>query len=90
MEPASFGLTEETDGVVLKFCCEECRFSFKYDPKVLNMLPATFQIHKNDGNVTVLPPPNHIPFQRVVDTLYDREVELNTTRTIYMFWRWLN
>ena len=84
MEPSVFGLAEETEGVILKFCSETCKEFFQSNPKVLNLIPATFQVALNEGKATVIPPPNHVAFQRVVDTLYDREVELNTTRTIHI------
>lgn len=82
MEPAAVGLTEKAEGVVLKFCSEECRVSFRSNPKVLNLLPATFKISINDGRVTVLPPACHITLQRVVDFVYDHEEELTASQTI--------
>lgn len=82
MEPAAIGLTEKAEDVVLKFCSEECRISFRSNPKVLNLLPATFKISINDGKVIVLPPPCHTTLQRVVDFVYDREEELTASRTI--------
>lgn len=84
MEPAAVGLAEERDGVVLKFCSEDCRCSFKHDPKVLNLLPAIFKICIKDGNVSILSPPKHVVFQRIVDTLYDDELDMNSTRTVYI------
>ena len=84
MEQSAFGLAEKTEGVILKFCSERCKEFFQSNPKVLDLIPATFQVAINEGKATVIPPPNHVVFQRVVDTLYDREVELNTTRIIYI------
>ena len=84
MEPAAIGLTEKAEDVVLKFCSEECRISFRSNPKVLNLLPATFKISINDGKVIILPPPYHTTLQRVVDFVYDREEEL-TAPELYVY-----
>ena len=84
MEPAATGLSDKTEGVILKFCSKRCKLLLHKNPKILNLLPAAFQVSINDGKVSVLPPPRHIAFQRVVDTLYDKELELNATRTLYI------
>ena len=84
MEQAANGLTEETEGVLLKFCSKKCKIALRNNPKVINMLPPTFQVSISDGKANVTPPPSHIAFQRVMDTLYDKELELNAIRTIYV------
>lgn len=82
MEPAAFGLSKKTEDVVLKFCSEQCRVSFCNNPKVLNLLPATFEVSIDNGKVIVPPIPGHITLQRVIDFIYDREEELTASRTI--------
>ena len=83
-EQAANGLSKETEGVLLKFCSKKCKLALRNNPKVLNMLPSTFQVSISDGKADVLPPPSHIVFQRVVDTLYDEVLELNALRTIHV------
>lgn len=84
MQVAAIGLAKKTSGgVIVKFCSEPCSKEFDANPKVLNLLPAVFNITNDRGKITVLPPAGHKMLQRVTDN-FDEDEEIlaavHTTR----------
>ena len=68
MEPAAVGLTKQVEnGVIMKFCCDNCKVSINSSPKSLNLLPSLFKLSVKDGKVNVLPPTGHTILQCVND-----------------------
>ena len=82
MKPAAFGLAEKIENVVLKFCSEECKSFFYKNPKILNLLPAIFEVNIIDGKVMVLPPPGHTILQSITDFIFDHEQEIMASRVV--------
>lgn len=82
MQIAAVGLTKKTScGVIVKFCSEACSREFNADPKVLNLLPAVFNISNDGGKITVLPPAGHKMLQRVTDHFDEDENVLAAVHT---------
>lgn len=81
MDAAAVGLATNVNGITVKFCSKDCKQEFNANPKVLNLLPATFRLANNDGKLTALPPAGHKMLQRVNDYFDEDEHELAATHT---------
>ena len=85
MEPAAVGLTKQVEnGVIMKFCSEDCKVSINSSPKSLNLLPSPFKLSIKDGKVNVLLPSGHTILQRVNDYYDECGEELAACQTTYI------
>lgn len=85
MEPAAVGLTKQVEnGVIMKFCSDNCKESIISSPKSLNLLPSPFKLSIKDGKINVLPPIGHTILQRVNDYYDEYGEELAARQTTYV------
>ena len=81
MDAAAVGLTMKMSGTTVKFCSKVCNQEFNTNPKVLNLLPASFRVTNNNGKIAAVPPVGHKMLQFVNDYYDEDEYEIAATHT---------
>ncbi len=82
MNAAAVGLTMNMSGMTVKFCSKVCNHEFNTNPRVLNLLPASFHLTNNNGKIAAVPPVGHTMLEYVKDHYDEDEYELAATHTI--------